>query len=154
MGGALARPCISYPSLFPAGTIWERFPFLLPNIVCTIVVVFSVTFGWLFVQETHPKKKHDRDRGIELGKKILKLFRRRSYADTMLYSKVEQSDFDSTDEYSPYSSEQSSPLISTQASTDAIDAISLEAEKVGADAPKKAFTPQVMLIIAGYGILA
>ncbi|GAP82477.1 putative tetracycline resistance protein TCR1 [Rosellinia necatrix] len=71
IGGALARPCISYPSLFSPGTIWDRYPYLLPNLFSAFVVLIGVVNGFLFLEETHSKKKMKRDRGVELGHWIL-----------------------------------------------------------------------------------
>lgn len=67
IGGALARPCVVYPSLFPQGTIWDRFPYLLPNLFSAICVLLGVTIGILFLEETHAEKKKQRDPGLELG---------------------------------------------------------------------------------------
>lgn len=58
LGGALARPVLRYPYIFAEGTIWERFPYLLPNLVCTSIVSFGVIIGILFLEETHAEKKH------------------------------------------------------------------------------------------------
>src|SRR5580700_6666036 len=67
LGGALAQPCISYPGIFPPGSIFERFPYLLPNLVCTVIVSCGVVIGVLFLEETHSEKKYRRDVGIEAG---------------------------------------------------------------------------------------
>ena len=77
VGGALARPCFSYPDLFPPGTIFEQFPFLLPNLACTSVVVLGVLVGFLFLEETHHEKKYERDVGLEMGKLIVAIFQHR-----------------------------------------------------------------------------
>ncbi|KAI0409051.1 major facilitator superfamily domain-containing protein [Xylaria palmicola] len=74
IGGALARPCISYPSLFAPGTIWDRYPYLLPNLFSALIVVVGVVNGFLFLEETHAQKKTERDRGLELGDWILSKF--------------------------------------------------------------------------------
>ncbi|KAF2967873.1 hypothetical protein GQX73_g5716 [Xylaria multiplex] len=74
IGGALARPCISYPSLFPPGTIWDKYPYLLPNLFSALVVLVGVINGFLFLEETHAQKKMQRDRGLELGNWILSKF--------------------------------------------------------------------------------
>ncbi|KAJ8108834.1 hypothetical protein ONZ43_g6306 [Nemania bipapillata] len=71
IGGALARPCISYPSLFSPGTIWDRYPYLLPNLFSAFIVLIGVVNGFLFLEETHSQKKMQRDRGLELGNWIL-----------------------------------------------------------------------------------
>ncbi|KAI1190446.1 major facilitator superfamily domain-containing protein [Nemania serpens] len=74
IGGALARPCVSYPSLFSPGTIWERYPYLLPNLFSALIVLVGVINGFLFLEETHGRKKMERDRGLELGDWILSKF--------------------------------------------------------------------------------
>ena len=55
LGGALAQPCDSYPTLFARGSIFDRFPFLLPNLVCAIILAFGVLIGILFLEETHER---------------------------------------------------------------------------------------------------
>ena len=67
MGGALAQPCLSYPSVFARDTIFDHFPFLLPNLVCVAVLLAGIVVGILFLEETHPEKKHRRDIGLALG---------------------------------------------------------------------------------------
>ncbi|KAI8633327.1 MFS general substrate transporter [Xylariaceae sp. FL1651] len=74
IGGALARPCVSYPSLFAPGTIWDRYPYLLPNLFSAFVVLIGVINGFLFLEETHARKKMERDRGLEVGNWILSMF--------------------------------------------------------------------------------
>jgi MFS family permease len=71
IGGALARPCISYPEIFAKGTIWDRFPYLLPNLFSAATVLIGVVVGLLFLEETHALKKGERDRGRELGDYLL-----------------------------------------------------------------------------------
>lgn len=48
LGGALAQPCQSYPTWFPQGSLFCRFPFLLPNVVCAVILAFGVVVGILF----------------------------------------------------------------------------------------------------------
>ena len=74
IGGALARPCISYPSIFAPGTIFERFPYLLPNLFSAFAVFCGVTVGILFLEETHPDKKTRHDPGLALGRSIISWF--------------------------------------------------------------------------------
>ena len=73
MGGALAQPCKNLPRFFSPGTIFAKYPFLLPNLVCTIVLIFGLVVGVLFLEETHQEKKYHRDVGLEAGRWILKL---------------------------------------------------------------------------------
>ncbi|KAK0514687.1 hypothetical protein JMJ35_003304 [Cladonia borealis] len=71
LGGALAQPCDNYPTVFPRGTIFDHYPFLLPNLVCAAVLAVGVLIGILFLEETHGQKKHRRDLGIVAGQWIL-----------------------------------------------------------------------------------
>ncbi|KAJ0421017.1 major facilitator superfamily domain-containing protein [Aspergillus carlsbadensis] len=54
VGGLLAKPAESYPSVFSHGGLFGKFPYLLPNLVCSILLLGSIIFAWLFLQETHP----------------------------------------------------------------------------------------------------
>lgn len=55
IGGLLAKPADSYPSVFPSDGLFGRFPYLLPNVVCSILLLCSIVFAFLFLQETHPE---------------------------------------------------------------------------------------------------
>jgi hypothetical protein len=55
IGGLLARPAESYPSLFPSEGLFGRFPYLLPNLVCSVLLLLSIIGGWFFLHETHPE---------------------------------------------------------------------------------------------------
>lgn len=70
IGGALARPCDSFPDYFPRGSVWDRYPYLLPNLFSVVVVCAGVVIGILFLEETHRELRHERDRGIELGNRL------------------------------------------------------------------------------------
>lgn len=70
IGGALARPCIFYPTIFRPGSIWDRFPYLLPNLFSAAAVCCGLIVGILFLEETHSEKRKQRDRGLELGRKL------------------------------------------------------------------------------------
>lgn len=115
MGGALADPVRNYPSLFREGTFLEAYPYLLTNLVCAAAVGFSLTIGFLFLEETHEDKKERRDIGIEIGDWILARFRRssavRSSAQKEEFS--EQTLMLMTDDELPpdYSSTASSPAL-------------------------------------------
>ncbi|KAJ5825722.1 hypothetical protein N7474_002860 [Penicillium riverlandense] len=54
IGGLLAKPSESFPSLFPADGLFGKFPYLLPNLVCSVLLLLSIIAGWFFLQETHP----------------------------------------------------------------------------------------------------
>jgi hypothetical protein len=53
------------------GSIFDKYPFLLPNLVCTVFVVVGVLIGFFFLEETHVDKKDRRDVGLEMGRWML-----------------------------------------------------------------------------------
>lgn len=63
IGGLLAKPADSYPSLFSANGLFGKFPYLLPNLVCSFLLLLSIAGSWLFLQETHPGLQHQNAAG-------------------------------------------------------------------------------------------
>ncbi|KAE8412096.1 major facilitator superfamily domain-containing protein [Aspergillus pseudocaelatus] len=43
-----------FPSLFNRDGLFGSFPYLLPNLVCSVLLFLSIIFSWLFLEETHP----------------------------------------------------------------------------------------------------
>ncbi|KAK4134754.1 MFS general substrate transporter [Trichocladium antarcticum] len=54
IGGLFADPHVSYPDLFPQGSLFERFPYLLPNLICAALLLVSIVLGYFLLEETHP----------------------------------------------------------------------------------------------------
>lgn len=154
LGGALAEPCLSYPSIFPRGTVFDRFPYLLPNLICTVILICGVAIGILFLEETHELKKNRRDVGLEVGNWILHKMRG---SKARGYEKVPQ-----LDELTSLASDDDQPpdYCSSEDTLSSITRVSQDTLDVEANfTPKKhafcdAFTRQVVLNIVGYGILA
>jgi hypothetical protein len=117
--------------------------------VCTAIVVFGLSFGVLFLEETHEDRRHDRDRGREVGQWLLnKLWRREDYAP--LTDKDE-----ALEETTSMLSTTSSPtLCSSRSSISEPPPFSLEKGSQPSPRVREAFTKQVCLNIVGYGILA
>ena len=90
LGGSLADPVHSYPDIFKPDTILDRYPYLLPNLVCSSVVVVGIVVGILFLEETHEDMQERRDPGLVVGKWLEGLFRKRSRS-LYLNSKAELS---------------------------------------------------------------
>ncbi|KAF1997355.1 MFS general substrate transporter [Amniculicola lignicola CBS 123094] len=157
LGGLLADPA-SHFSLFK-GTVFETYPYLLPNVMCTGVVAIGLTVGLLFLEETHEEKKFDQDRGLEMGQWILNKVWRGQTDYTPLSDKdgsLDERNPMLDDHRSPnYQSTTSSPtLCSSRSSLAEPPPFSLDAVREPAPTLREAFTPQVCLNIAGYGILA
>ncbi|KAI4235428.1 MAG: hypothetical protein L6R40_006470 [Gallowayella cf. fulva] len=165
IGGALADPCKNYPDLFAHRKLFEIYPFLLPNIVCSMVLVVGIVVGILFLEETHQEKKHRRDVGLEAGRKILSLFDRRKSSGP--FDKFHDANFEESrslleDEAPPgYRTTEGSPRFPSSRSISPA-APPYTRTKSGfrpqtKDVPlgiQKTFTRPVVIHIIGYGILA
>lgn len=53
MGGYLAQPSRSMPSIFPPDGLFGEYPYLLPNLVAAIYIVLTIIIGMLFLKETN-----------------------------------------------------------------------------------------------------
>lgn len=165
LGGCLADPVRNYPAIFSRGTIFEPFPFLLPNVVCALVVVFSLIVGVLFLEETHAEKRHRRDYGRELGAWLITKVQAGG-ADEQTDSKLtevksQESDALLQDAPPGYASAESSPRLDATRSNSFDDSDQTNTPLDDDVQPKetnrslrKGFTGQVILHIVAYGILA
>ena len=166
LGGALARPSDRYPDLFPTSGLFGRFPYLLPNLVCAGILATGVVIGLLFLDETHEIKKHERDRGRELGRWILRQFQKPVHP--VLFHKAGEANLEESrslleDEAPPgyRTTEGSPPDPSSRAPSPHAQRVAAgDVKRSGSGAKvqpcrvQKAFSKQIILIIVAYGILA
>lgn len=54
IGGTFADPHATWPNAFPEGSLFERFPYLLPNLVCAALLLVSIVLGYFLLEETLP----------------------------------------------------------------------------------------------------
>ncbi|ROW04525.1 hypothetical protein VMCG_04993 [Cytospora schulzeri] len=54
IGGTFADPHETWPNVFPKGSLFERFPYLLPNLVCAALLFVSIILGYFLLEETLP----------------------------------------------------------------------------------------------------
>ncbi|KAL4941988.1 hypothetical protein BDV06DRAFT_235707 [Aspergillus oleicola] len=54
IGGILVKPAEGFPSFFSPNGPFSKFPYLLPNLVCSTLLCVSIFCVWLFLHETHP----------------------------------------------------------------------------------------------------
>lgn len=52
IGGILARPVLQYPNIFHKGTIWDHYPYLLPNVLCAAIALLAGLAMFLYLPET------------------------------------------------------------------------------------------------------
>ena len=112
LGGALAEPVTNYPAVFQRGGIFDKFPYLLPNLVCAAFVVIGLLIGILFLEESHEDKKDRRDVGLELGKWLLQILR---FRDSETKTSLDESEMFLSEEEKHFAltSVNSSPRLST-----------------------------------------
>lgn len=165
IGGALAEPCLNYPQFFAPGTLFDRYPFLLPNLVCAAILVVGILVGILFLEETHQEIKYRRDIGLEIGQKLLDRFNWQR--GPKFCGKVNDANFEESrslldDEPPPgYRTTEGSPrfpssrALSPAAPPYTRSAVRISLQSKGASTSvQKAFTKPVIIHILGYGILA
>jgi hypothetical protein len=150
--------------MFPRGTIFEKFPYLLPNLVCTIIVLCGLIIGILFLEETHAEQKHRHDPGLVVGRWVLSKVRKCATPKWSREKVVDISEVQSLiedDEQLPgYRTTEGSPHMPSTPSPEPQEPLSLDNLDNAFVAPRqkssvgKAFTRQVVLNIIGYGILA
>ncbi|THY44474.1 MFS general substrate transporter [Aureobasidium pullulans] len=154
LGGTLADPVRNYPGYFEHGSLFDKFPYLLPNLVCAGVVIFGMVVGILFLEETHEDLKDRRDYGLDIGDWLLDFFR-----PNQIDEKAGETLALFEDVPPGYSSSESSPALNPilvgELPNEAQPASPQSAGSSRRDAAvSNAFTWQVCLNIVGYGILA
>jgi MFS family permease len=76
-GGFFAHPARQWPSsVFGKLAYFHKFPYALPNLVAGIFFLISVAVASLFLRETLPGRKEERDWGISVGKRLTRAFKR------------------------------------------------------------------------------
>lgn len=157
LGGTLAEPVKNYPSLFSSTGIFAKYPYLLPNLVCTGVVVVGLLIGILFLEESHEDKKDNRDSGREIGQWLLSALRRQQTSEKPADS----------GRYTPLRSTESEKIVISPASSPRLSSVSTSVSEVDVYIPKSGFTNppstltwrqtfsnQILLCILALGVLA
>lgn len=160
IGGALARPVKAFPSIFAPGSLWDHYPYLLPNLFSAVCVFMGVIIGVLFLEETHEEKKHNRDRGVELGKRLLSYFQQSKSSHSQGKSLEEEPLLDAGEQLPGYQSTETTQRIAPAAGSSLQPLPDLENSVItrvaASERPSSSriFTRPVVLIIITYGILA
>lgn len=185
LGGTLADPVRNYPEMFPKGSwpLLERYPFLLPNLFASGMVIFGMVVAVFFFHETHPTKRFERDRGVEFARWIGRTMTGRSAkpgvrlgrhkakrsdvtgsvdlterdeeeAEGLLKDEIELTDSPGAASLSTVSSPRT--LVDEKQSSPAKGVVGFDAAapKLSSNSIRAAFTPQVTLTIIAYGLLA
>ncbi|KAK0715758.1 major facilitator superfamily domain-containing protein [Lasiosphaeris hirsuta] len=163
IGGALAKPVENIPSLFSPGSIWDKFPYLLPNLFSAVCVFIGVIIGLLFLEETHQEKRWKRDRGVELGSHLVSCIPSMKWNPARKSKGPEEQPLlgDSEEPLPGYRTSENSPQLATTQGPVLQESLSL-AENGQMDAPRLEratrpmgiFNQDILLIIVTYGILA
>ncbi|KAJ4382237.1 hypothetical protein N0V86_002570 [Didymella sp. IMI 355093] len=59
IGGLFSEPAENFPSLFSATDLFAKFPYLLPNLICSSLLLLSMVMAYFLLEETHPEKRPD-----------------------------------------------------------------------------------------------
>lgn len=124
------------------------------------MVVLGVLVGFLFLEETHHEKKYERDVGLEMGKLIVAIFQHRLKTENRISLISGETDLliDNFEQLPGYQFTEESPQINVPAELDNLEIPSLDnsglVPKPEEGASLKPFTSQILLSIAGYGVLA
>lgn len=162
LGGVLSDPVKSYPDFFDSNGLFGRYPYLLPNLVCTAIVVLGLIVGLLFLEETHEDKRDRTDPGLKLGQWILdnlKFWKSKDSACKVGYLEETLSFLADDDSEKPNFSagicSAHAPLAGSPppviVAAEIADTSSHTAKPISW---RQGFTKQVKLIILSYGILA
>jgi MFS family permease len=57
IGGYFAEPVQSFPGLFSATGLFANFPYLLPNLICSFLLLLSIIMAYFLLEETHPDRQ-------------------------------------------------------------------------------------------------
>ncbi|OIW32111.1 MFS general substrate transporter [Coniochaeta ligniaria NRRL 30616] len=160
IGGLLARPVKAFPSIFAPGSLWDQYPYLLPNLFSAVCVFMGLIVGVLFLEETHEEKKHKRDRGLELGKRLLSYFQQSKSSNSRGKCLEEEPLLDGGEQLPGYQSTDTTQRLASVAGPGLPPSLDLENSVITrVAAPERPsspviFTRPVVLIIITYGILA
>ncbi|XP_068689943.1 uncharacterized protein [Montipora foliosa] len=59
IGGYLAQPTEKYPNIFSKGSIFDKFPFLLPCLFNCALLLISIVLSYFFLEETLDKRNRN-----------------------------------------------------------------------------------------------
>jgi MFS family permease len=57
IGGYFAEPVQTFPSWFSDTGLFAKFPYLLPNLICSSLLLISIIMAYFLLEETHPDKQ-------------------------------------------------------------------------------------------------
>lgn len=72
----MAEPVKRFPKVFRPGTLWEIYPFLLPNVIVAALFVLGWLLTFLLLRETHFYFSNRTDPGIQISEFLGAAFRK------------------------------------------------------------------------------
>ncbi|KAF2633560.1 MFS general substrate transporter [Macroventuria anomochaeta] len=57
IGGIFSQPAENFPSMFSSTGLFAMFPYLLPNLMCSSLLILSMVMAYFLLEETHPDKR-------------------------------------------------------------------------------------------------
>lgn len=92
LGGYLAEPVSKYPFLFSKGSLWETYPYLLPNVLSAALLLLCAILGLFFLRESHPELKHQPDVLHWIIERARQLFSGTSSSESTRYQHIGNED--------------------------------------------------------------
>ncbi|KAI9770633.1 MAG: hypothetical protein M1840_003225 [Geoglossum simile] len=158
LGGLLANPVKHYPSVFQHNSIWEYYPYLLPNLVVALLSTLSLLLGLLFLKETHPRLAQKSDFGLKIGKSITSVLGEGIKWKFFGYSRLQEEDpvieVPSRRRLEVEGSNVTVLELQPLQSDSLLDALDALDDEEPLQMPPKAFTLQVVLQISSVSLLA
>ncbi|KAL6709845.1 hypothetical protein ACN47E_000630 [Coniothyrium glycines] len=157
LGGVLADPFASYPSLFGTGSIlggkegivWMKtWPYALPNIVSAMFLLFSSIMVVLFLEETSDLCKDKPDSGLRLGQWIQRQVYRRNMPLSEGYAPIAGDDWAVTSSLESQPTP-NTPRLDVSVSADTLRKIPRQKLPFG-----RIFTRNLLITLAAHGLLA
>ena len=153
VGSTLVNPSERFPGVFLKGSIWDRYPYLLPNMFIVLLFALNFVMGSFLLKETRPCLDRDKHSWAELKSKVAGLFPNVLSRKSPSYIELEQREEDDLPLATTYvvgSSEQGGDeleLVPTNKETDP-DSVQQDSLK------PRTFTSQVVLQICSVSLLA
>ena len=130
--------------------MFERYPFLLPNLVCVSILGCGLIVGLLFLQETHAEHKHKRDWGVELSVKLFGKF----VNTRQLEQEQEKGQAHTSDEVKGLLENTSYSNRNSEAGSTRPSLLDVRLPRPSPMGARKAFTWQVIMNVVAYGVIA
>lgn len=154
VGGLLAEPVKRHPGWFAEDGIFGQYPYLLPGVVCSGILVVGIVIGWLFLEETHDEIGKKPDLGSRVGNALCNAILRPFRANADLKQSILAEETSAAAEYTSYDTFIAPSVVAPAEEGLPVPRIPTDSEDLKAAHEVTAFTWPVIHIIVSFAILA